>query len=69
MKAIKFVKAMAANGDKTERAWLMNELHKKSGYISTYKKRLVKAGVIQELESGVFSFALPGFRDYILEML
>lgn len=30
------------------------------------KKRLLEAGVIEEREPGVFAFALPGFRDYVL---
>ena len=34
--------------------------------VSTYTRRLLDAGVIEELRPGVFAFALPGFRDYVL---
>lgn len=36
---------------------------------STYKKRLLEAGVIEESEPGLFKFALPGFGGYLRERL
>lgn len=64
-----FLKAMANIGDKVPRSELTASLQRKSSYISTYKKRLLDAGVIDEPQRGVFTFALPGFREYILERM
>ena len=61
-----FVEAMAQDEERTLRADLAERLGKGSGHVSTYKRRLLDAGVIEELRPGVFAFALPGFRDYIL---
>lgn len=33
--------------------------------MSTYRKRLLDAGVIEEGLDGSFSFALPGFGEYV----
>ncbi len=33
--------------------------------VSTYRKRLLDAGVIEEGLDGTFSFALPGFGEYV----
>lgn len=61
-----FLQAMTQDEGLTCRSDLTQRLNKSSGYISTYKKRLLEAGVIEEPEPGVFRFALPGFRDYLL---
>lgn len=62
-----FLQAMTLDEELTYRSDLTQRLNKSSGYISTYKKRLLEAGVIEEPESGVFRFALPGFRKYLLQ--
>lgn len=62
-----FLQAMARIGEEATRSELMESLGRKSSHISTYKKRLLDAGVIDEPKRGAFSFALPGFREYILE--
>lgn len=62
-----FLQAMTVDKELTHRSDLTQRLGKSSGYISTYKKRLLEAGVIEEPEPGVFRFALPGFRDYLLQ--
>lgn len=61
-----FLAAMLDDDGYTTRDSLMQRLGKTTSYISTYKKRLLEAGVIEEQEPGVFTFALPGFRDYLL---
>ena len=43
-------------------------LKKSSGSISTYKKRLIEAGVIEEPLQGHFEFALPGFGEYVASL-
>lgn len=62
---IEFLEAMAAIGGSVPRSALQNELGKSSSHISTYKRRLLEAGVIDEKAQGLFSFALPGFGAYI----
>ena len=61
-----FIAAMAQDEERTLRADLTKRLGKSSGYVSTYKRRLLDAGVIEEPRPGVFTFALPGFRSYVL---
>ncbi len=61
----KFLENMLADASRTERQDLAKRLGKKSGWISTYKKRLLSAGVIDEPEPGIFVFALSGFRNYL----
>lgn len=60
-----FLAAMNAGGI-TLRADVTERLGKGSSYVSTYKKRLLEAGVIEEPETGIFKFALPGFGDFLL---
>lgn len=43
-------------------------LHKTPGYTSTYKKRLLVSGVIEENPGKTFSIAIPSFREYLQEM-
>lgn len=62
-----FLSAMLEDDGATSRANLMERLEKPSGHISTYKKRLVQSGVINETLEGDFTFALPGFREYLLQ--
>jgi len=38
-----------------------------SGNVSTYKKRLLERGVIDEVGRGSFRFALPFMREYLQE--
>lgn len=60
-----FLGAMSPDGTPTSRADIAARLGKGSSYVSTYKKRLLETGVIEEVEAGVFKFALPGFGDYL----
>lgn len=61
---VAFLRAMNAQGA-TTRAQIMQRTEKKSSYVSTYKKRLLEAGVIDEPDSGQFTFALPGMGEYV----
>lgn len=63
-----FLRAMAQDNGATSREDLMKRLGKTSSYVSTYKKRLLEAGVIEEPQRGMFTFALPGMRDYMREL-
>ncbi len=59
-----FLRAMNSDGP-TSRADVMARTGKKSSWVSTYKKRLLEAGVIDEPETGAFKFALPGMAEYL----
>lgn len=61
-----FLQAMTPDKGLTYQPDLTQRLNKSSGYNSTYKKRLLEAGVIEEPESDVFRFALPDFTTYLL---
>ncbi|MFR9006853.1 MAG: AAA family ATPase [Collinsella aerofaciens] len=62
-----FLRAMNPEGT-TTRQELAARLKKSSGSISTYKKRLIEAGVIEEPLQGRFEFALPGFGRYVASL-
>lgn len=55
---------LAADGP-TRQADLKERLGKPSSHVSTYKKRLLEAGAIEETRRGVLRFALPGLREYL----
>lgn len=61
---ITFLQAMNAEGV-TTREQLAQRTGKQSSYISTYKKRLPEAGVIDEPSPSKFAFALPGMGEYV----
>lgn len=63
---IDFLKAMLIDEEKSIAADIASRLGKPSGHVSTYKKRLLEAGVIEEGIRGSLHFSLPGFRDYLL---
>lgn len=64
-----FLKAMLEDESESSLSDISDRLGKPSGHVSTYKKRMLEAGVIEEgLRKGI-RFSLPGFRDYLSEML
>lgn len=60
---------MAGNEKVMDRAVLAERLGRSLSYISTYKKRLLEAGVTEERRPGMFTFALPGFGDYLRRLV
>ncbi len=65
-KDVEFLRAMdPSDGALTSRKQLMERLKKNTSHISTYKKRLLDAGVIEEPRPGEFRFSLPGFGSYL----
>lgn len=56
---ISFLQTMNEEGE-TSRAEVTERAGKKPAWVSTYKKRLLEAGVIEEPSPGVFEYALPG---------
>ena len=55
----------AGDGELTSRKQLIERLGKSTSHISTYKKRLLDAGVIEEPRPGEFRFSPPGFGNYL----
>lgn len=66
---IAFLEAMAREGVPVSRQELVDRLGKGTSHVSTYKKRLLDAGVIEERRRGYFDFALPGFGDYVAKRM
>lgn len=63
-----FVLAMARAGEKTIAMKSITERMKKvPNYVSTYKRRLMEAGVVRADSYGYVSFALPLFDEYVRE--
>ena len=63
-----FVRVMNLGaGQKTTRDELKARLGKGSSHVSAYRKRLLDAGVIEENLDGSFTFALPGFGEYVAQ--
>ncbi len=60
-----FLRSMLQDESETSRTDLMVRLGKPSGHITTYKRRLIQAGVIDETLRGTFRFSLPGFKKYL----
>lgn len=61
---LEFLRAMNVSGP-TSRGIIGERLGKPSGFVSTYKRRLLEAGVIEESVPGTLCFALPGFGQYL----
>ena len=64
---IDFLKAMLPDTESSKVSDIAKRLGKSSGYASTYKKRLLQAGIIEETHRSQISFAMPLFRDYLQE--
>jgi hypothetical protein len=62
-----FLFAMLEDPETTRQADLAARLDRPSGHVSIYKKRLLRAGVIEERSRGQIEFSLPGFREYLAE--
>lgn len=62
---LEFLAVMCARGKETTRAAIAEKTGRASSWVSAYRKRLLEAGVIEEPKRGVYSFALPGFGEYL----
>lgn len=62
-----FIAAMLIDDGLTEQSDLAERLGKRSSHISTYKRRLLEAGVIEEPYPKTLKFAIPGFREFVEE--
>lgn len=60
-----FARAMLANPHGSRLVDVARQMGKSSGYASTYKRRLLKQGVIGERPGGLVDFDLPFMREYL----
>ncbi|MBQ9001731.1 MAG: ATP-binding protein [Eggerthellaceae bacterium] len=64
---IAFLAAMLEDEGDTLQSDMARRLNKSSSHVSTYKRRLLDEGVIEEPRRGRLRFCLPGFREFLLE--
>lgn len=62
-----FARAMLADARGSRLVDIAKRMGKSSGYASTYKRRLLKQGVIGERPGGLVDFDLPFMREYLEE--
>lgn len=62
-----FVVAMLPDTDGSTLTNVAKRMGKGTNYASTYKDRLLKRGVILETGGSTFDFAIPGFKEFLLE--
>ena len=60
-----FLRAMVAEGEESRLSAIARIMGKPNGYASSYKSRLIKQGVIEELPGGTLVIAPPFFREYL----
>ena len=64
-----FLVAMLDSDSSISSAEIARSMGKSSGYVSTYKRRLLDQGVIKALPRGRIDFALPSLRSYLPDYL
>lgn len=63
--SIRFLEAMLEDDAVSSTSDIAKRLGKSSGYVSTYKRRLMEAGLIEDAGRSKIRFALPCLRDYL----
>lgn len=64
---VAFLKAMLPDEEDSRLTDIAERMGKTTGYASTYKNRVLKAGVIEEHANGTVAFAIPAFRRFLSE--
>lgn len=64
----RFLAAMVADDGPSRGADIARRLGKGTNYVSTYKRRLLKQGIIEELPDRTFEICIPFFDEYVREM-
>ena len=64
-----FLQAMLEVDSPISSAEIARTMGKSTGYVSTYKRRLLDQGVIKALPRGRIDFALPSLRSYLPDYL
>lgn len=62
----RFLAAMLEDEGPSRVSDVAQRLGKGTNYVSTYKRRALKQGIIEELPDGSFEICIPFFRDYLL---
>lgn len=62
---VRFLEAMGADAGASSSQDIAARLGKSSNYVSSYKRRLMEAGVIEDAGRGKMRYALPGMREYL----
>ena len=62
---LEFLKAMNPGDRTTTRAEIMKRTGRTGNWASTYRRRLLEAGILLEKRQGIYAFALPGFEEYL----
>ena len=63
-----FLAAMLSDSRYSTLTDIAKRMGKTTGYASTYKSRLLLAGVIEEQPGETFAYAIPALRDYITKL-
>ena len=63
----RFALAMAPDAEGSRITDVAKRMGKGANYASTYKARLLKQGVIEELDNGRFTFAIPLLREFLMD--
>lgn len=64
----RFLMAMLEDSGPSRGSEIAKRLGKKTNYVSTYKRRLLKQGIIEELPDSTFEICIPFFREYLREL-
>ena len=64
-----FLQAMLPDDERSDTKRIAERLGKPNNHVSTYKKRLMDAGVVEPASRSSVGFALPGLRDYLPEYI
>lgn len=64
---VRFLQAMLDDERESRTTDIASRLGETTNYASTYKRRLIKRGIIGERGTYFVAFELPGFRDYLME--
>ena len=64
---VRFLRAMLQDEYSSSVSDIASRMGKTPGYLSTYKKRLMQAGVVEETERSRLVFSIPMFRDFVSE--
>lgn len=62
---MKILFAMLDDKESSSMTDLSGRLNKSAGYVYTYKKRLLQAGVVEETHRSRITFAIPLLREYL----
>ena len=66
---VAFLAAMLQDDGPSTLKDIGQRLEKPSGHVGTYRERLMRAGIIDDVDRNAVGFALPGFRRFLQHRL